>query len=198
MYRLPLLLVLLLIAARPVFAGPITDPVIGVRGIDSGSEPSNSSEFFTMGGCPSDITSSYGPNVFCLEYDIVQAISEITSITLQFKDASGLIPNTAFTLDDLFNGFDSFDLLEDGFSVRFFFGEGGNLQCPSGEFESVPCAQNSTIQVYLHVPDDETPNPPYLASLRAINDVAVPEPALLVLMGTGLALLSRRIRRRAQ
>jgi hypothetical protein len=188
-------------AAYPAIASAVPiDPVIGVRG-GGGSEPSDSNAFFTMGGCPADLIGFFGNDVFCLEYDIVQDITSITSLTFQFKDASGLIPNDAlFNDESAFNGFDGLEPLDDGFSVRFFFnGEFSSLLCIGGGGELpvlVPCAQGSTIQLYLHVPDNETPNPPYSASLRAINDVAVPEPGLLVLMGIGLMLAGRRLRRR--
>lgn len=191
-------LLLLCTLAQPATASLIPiDPVIGVRGITGGSEPSTSSAFFEMEGCDLD----FDDPTFCLEYDILQSIDGITSLTLQFRDASGLIPNDVIVLDESsLNGFNVLTRLDDGFSVRLSFDGEGVLLCPViGENEFpilVPCAQGSTIQVYLFVPPHETPNPPYSASLRAINDVAVPEPGLLILMGMGLVLVGRRLRRR--
>jgi hypothetical protein len=186
-------LVLAVCAGYPAIASAVPiDPVIGVRG-GGGSEPSDSNEFFQMESCT---VGSYTTDTFCLEYFIVQDVDEITSMTFQFRDASALIPNTVLFPDGLFNGFEGFLRLEDGISVQLFSDEFASLICGlEGEFP-VPCAQGSTVQVYLHVPDNETPNPPYFASLRAINDVAVPEPGLLVLVGIGLMMAARRLRRR--
>jgi hypothetical protein len=201
--RRPLLssaLILAAFAIHPAVASAIPiDPVIGVRGRLTGSEPSTSNAFFTMGGCPGDLVEEFGSsNVFCLEYDILQNVTSINSLTFQFRDASGLIPTSAIFQHDNFdlNGFGGFETLDDGFSVRLFT-TNGPLQCPvfEGEF-SVPCALGSTIQVYAGIVSPETPNPPYFASLRAVNDITVPEPGLLVLMGIGLVLAGRRLRRR--
>jgi hypothetical protein len=203
--RRPLLSAALILAAFAIYpavasAIPI-DPVIGVRGRLTGSEPSTSNAFFTMGGCPGDLVEEFGSsNVFCLEYDILQNVTSINSLTFQFMDGSGLIPNSAIFQHDNFdlNGFGGFETLDDGFSVRLFT-TNGPLQCPEfdGEFQIfVPCAQGSTIQVYAGIVSPETPNPPYSASLRAVNDITVPEPGLLVLMGIGLVLVGHRLRRR--
>lgn len=194
-------IVLTALAIQPSIASALPiDPVIGVRGRLSGSEPSNSSAFFPMGACPADLNNFFDPDpVFCLDYEIVQDVTQITSLTFQFMDGSGLIPNDVIFLDDSsFNGFDGLQPLDDGFSVRLFASE-GVLLCPGGDSEfpiPVPCAQGSTIQVYLAVPFPEVPNEPYSASLRAVNDIPVPEPGLLVLMGIGLMLAGRRLRRR--
>jgi len=200
MHRLPLITLLLLaIAAPPAAASLIPiDPVIGVRGVIGGSEPSTSNAFFDMDmeGCP-----IFEDPTFCVEYDILQNISEITSLTFQFMDDNGLIPNELIFPDEsTVNGFNVLTRLDDGFSVRLSFDGQGVLLCPSFGGDDivilVPCGQGSTIQAYLIVPPDETPNPPYSASLRAINDIAVPEPGLLVLMGLGLVFAARRLRRR--
>jgi hypothetical protein len=168
------------------------DPVIGVRG-GGGSEPSDTNEFFQMEPCT---VGTYTTDTFCVEYFIVQAVDQITSMTFQFRDASALIPNNVLFPDGLFNGFEGFLRLEDGISVELFSGEFAFLVCGfEGEFP-VPCAQGSTVQVYLTVPPGESPNPPYFVSLRAVNDITVPEPGLLVLMGIGLMLAARRLRRR--
>jgi hypothetical protein len=185
-------------AASPLWATPITgDPVIGVRGREDGSDPSSSRAFFEMGGCPGDLADFFGSDIFCQDFDIVQSVTEITSLTLRFRDDDGLIPSELLFRDtSFFDGFDSFERLEDGFSVRFFFSEGGSLLCPVLEGDDVPCAKGSVIQIYLHVPDGETPRPPYSVSLRAINDEAIPEPGLLALMGLGFMIAGRRLRRR--
>jgi PEP-CTERM motif len=189
-------------AAQPALASIIPiDPIIGVRGKESGSEPSTSNAFFTMGACEGDLNEAFN-DVFCLEYDILQSVSAITSLTFQFRDGSNeLIPHTLIFLDESsFNGFDELFKLDDGFSVQFRFNEGGALQCPVGFEGEFPifddCGQGSTIELYLYIPDGEDVNAPYSASLRAVNDITVPEPGLLILLGTGLVLAGRRLRRR--
>jgi hypothetical protein len=189
-------LVLAVCAGYPAIASAVPiDPVIGVRG-GGGSEPSDSNEFFQMESCT---VGSYTTDTFCLEYFIVQDVDEITSMTFQFRDASALIPNTVLFPDGLFNGFEGFLRLEDGISVQLFSGEFSSLICGFEGEVPVPCAQGSTVQVYLTVPPGDPggpPNPPYFVSLRAVNDITVPEPGLLVLVGIGLMMAARRLRRR--
>jgi hypothetical protein len=204
--------ILLTSAASPAMASIIPlDPVIGVRG-RGGSVLSNSNAFFGMEPCAGDFPEGSFPNVFCLEYEIAQNVTEITSLTFQLMDAGGLIPDI-FLFNDTsgFNGFPFLTPVGDGFSVRFSFAgpvilfssdynydAPSNLRCQEPEGDgTVPCAQGSHIQLYLTVPLSEgDPRPPYSASLRAVNDISVPEPGLLLLMGTGLALASRRLRSR--
>jgi len=200
-------LVLCALAAVPAQADPISplDPIIGVRGDDEGSPPVTDGSAFQLAPCVVG-AGSY----FCAPYRNIDV--PLFAIDLSFWDENGLpIPTTMSTelLEGLLPNYfvapeSDFQLIRiiDQFTIRLCAAESKSGQEACGIFfeaEDPVIGPGNTLRAFS--------NTDGFVSVRAVNGVPnedlpdnsapiIPEPATLVLLGTGLAgVVGRRLRR---
>jgi len=190
-------------------AGPITyvDPVIGVRGLASGASADirDSSAQPFADPCQLPLTDGY----ICADYKIqesdVSLADGIFSITLRF-----LLDGVGVAFESLFvDGFSQFQVGQsvegDNTAIRLS-GDGSVLTCgfqPVIGIESYsystprPCTVGDDIAVFIS--PTNRPDGTFTVQALAVNDVPnapVPEPASLLLMSSGIAVLARKTLRR--
>jgi hypothetical protein len=186
--RAVLVFVCLLATGGVASAAPI-DPLIGVRGGFGDSEPLDSGAFVEMTESACEGL-GLGLGYVCAAFLITEQFSDITSLTMQYLADGSVLPadSETFQLDPQSDfGEMSFDAVNN--FVTLF---GAPLVCfPDIEFPLL-CGPGDHFTLFALPDDGETLH----VAIRAVNGVAIPEPAMLLLVGAGLIGVARRTRNR--
>jgi hypothetical protein len=198
-------------------AGPIIDPIIGVRGGDFGSaDITTTTPLLFNDGCPPDLSAS---GFACLAYKITDAYdaSGVFSVVLHIENTNGggaltfqpANTSDAFLLEDLGNNRIRLSAVAPILLLSTAVYSPAVFQCPNAPstYSAAPttstgthaCRAGEDLLIYIRPLDLGDPqNPVFSSSVEQINGQQIPEPGSLLLLSTGLAALATRgVRRKS-
>jgi hypothetical protein len=174
-----------------------------VRGGKFGSELIDSGNLIPFAGCPGAMDTYTQCAIFNISGSAFA--TGVDSITMHLASGSNPEAELIFEPDDPGPGLNQFFDIESLGGNNFRFSGAGFLMCPSDSFEGPDhvCGAEEGDDLAFGVRPTDSETRDFIlglnltATVLAVNDQPVPEPATLLLMGTAAAALAgRRLRRK--